>query len=99
MIAYWGDVTLMPLDSRSLAELAAGQSVTKGMLFDFLGNFGDSAREGFPIFQLGGAPGYVWGAHFDENGKGSLRMTAIDASQFSVPSSVAHGGDFSDAPT
>jgi hypothetical protein len=46
-----------------------GQSVTKGMLFDFLGNFGVSAGEGFPIFQLGGGLGYVWDAHFDENGK------------------------------
>ena len=98
VIAYWGDVTLTPLDSRSLAQLASGQSVTKGMLFDFLGNFGDSAREGFPIFQLGGARGYVWGAHFDESGKGSLRMTAIDASQFSVPSSVAHGGNSATPP-
>lgn len=98
VIAYWGDVKLTPLDSRSLAQLAAGQSVAKGMLFDFLGNFGDSAREGFPIFQLGGASGYVWGAHFDENGKGSLRMTAIDASQFSVPSSVAHGDDSTTRP-
>jgi hypothetical protein len=68
VIAYWGDVTLTPLDSRSLAQLAAGQRVTKGMLFDFLGNFGDSAREDFSIFQLGGARGYVWGAHFDETG-------------------------------
>src|SRR4029077_11472851 len=91
---YWGDVTLTPLDTRSLAQLAAGQSVTKGMLFDFLGNFGDSAREGFPIFQLGGAAGYVWGARFDENGKGALRTTAIDASRFTAPSAVAHGSDF-----
>ena len=36
VIAYWGDVTLVPLDARSLAQLAAGQSVMKGMLFDFL---------------------------------------------------------------
>ena len=93
VIAYWGDVTLMPLDSHSLAQLAAGQSVMKGMLFDFLGNFGESAREGFPIFQLGGASGYIWGAHFDENGKGSLRMTAIDASQFSGPPQVAKRDD------
>ena len=47
---------------------------------------------------LSGARGYVWGAHFDESGKGSLRMTAIDASQFSVPSSVAHGGDSATPP-
>ena len=49
-----------------VSQLPAGQSVTKGMLFDFLGNLGVWAREGFPIFQLGGASGYVWGAHFDD---------------------------------
>jgi len=49
----------------------------------------------FPTWR---ASGYIWGAHFDENGKGSLRMTAIDASQFSgrpqLPSvmmSIPHG--------
>jgi hypothetical protein len=89
---------LAGLDTRSLAQLAASQSVTKGMLFDFLGNFGVSARDGFPIFQLGGAAGYVRGARFDENGKGSLRMTAIDASEFMGPSSVANGGDFDSSP-
>ena len=92
VIAYWGDVVLEPLDA-SLAQLAVGQSVEKGMLFDFLGNFGESAREGFPVFQLGGSAGYVWGAHFDETGRGSLRMTAVDASQFTAPV-VAHGSDF-----
>ncbi len=93
-IAYWGDVMLEPLDKRSLAQLAAGQSVRKGMLFDFLGDFGRSAREGFPIFHLGGGAGYVWGARFDEAGRGSLRMTAVDATQFTAPSLVAHTGDF-----
>lgn len=92
VIAYWGDVTLKPLDNQSIAQLAAGQSVTKGMLFDFVGNFGLSANEGLPVFQLGGAAGYVWRALFDKNGKGSLRITAIDASQFTAPSSVAYDG-------
>ena len=94
VIAYWGDVLLEPLDTQSLAQLASGQSVKKGMLFDFIGNFGDSAREGFPVFQLGGGAGYVWGAHFDGAGRGSLRMTAIDASQFTAIPSIAHSGDF-----
>jgi tetratricopeptide (TPR) repeat protein len=79
VIAYWGDVALDPL------EIASGQSVRKGMLFDFLGNFGRSAREGLPIFQLGGSSGYVWSARFDKNDWGSLRMAAIDAAQFTAP--------------
>jgi hypothetical protein len=82
VIAYWGDVALEPLDARSLAQLAAGGSVQKGMLFDFLGDFGKSARAGLPVYHLGGGAGYVWGAHSDENGVGALRMTAIDAAQF-----------------
>lgn len=89
IIAYWGDVTLTPLDGQSLAQLAAGRSVVKGLLFDFLGNFGDSARAGLPIYQLGGGPGYVWGAHYDESGRGALRITAIDASRFAPPPVIA----------
>ena len=101
VIAYWGNVTLQSLDtqSQSIAQLATGQSVTKGMLFDFLGNFGLSAREGLPVFQLGGAAGYVWRALFDGNGKGGLRMTAIDASQFTAPLSIANDGDIGSAKT
>lgn len=91
IVAYWGGVTFRPLDSQSLAELSEGRSVSKGMLFDFLGNFGHSASAGFPVYQLGGSAGYVWGAHFDESGRGALRMTAIDASQFAHPSVVARG--------
>jgi S1-C subfamily serine protease len=93
VIAYWGSVTLTPLDPASLAEFAAGRHVARGMLFDYLGNFTESARSGFPIFQLGGGRGYIWGAHLDENGKGALRMTAIDASQFTALPAVARDGD------
>lgn len=61
-----------------MPELRTDSSVT----LEGIGNFGDSACEGFPIFKLGGGAGYVWGARYDETGKGSLRMTAVDASQF-----------------
>ena len=94
VIAYWGQVVLEPLDAQSLAQLAVGQNIKKGMLFDFLENFGDSSRQGFPVFQLGGGAGYVWGARFDEAGHGGLRMTAIDASQFTPIPQIAHVGDF-----
>lgn len=92
VIAYWGNVVLKPLDAQSMAQLAKGENVRKGMLFDFLGNFGRSAREGFPIFQLGGGAGFVWGARFGEGDRGALRMTEIDASRFEVP--VARDGEF-----
>jgi hypothetical protein len=93
VIAYWGRVTLTPLDRASVAEIATGQHVLRGMLFDFLGNFGESARSGFPIFRLGGGRGYIWAARLNENGRGALRMTAIDASQFTAPAAVARGDD------
>jgi S1-C subfamily serine protease len=93
VIAYWGRVTLTLLDAASVAEFAAGRHVTRGMLFDFLGNFGNSARLGFPIFQLGGGRGYVWGAHLDENGRGALRTTAIDASRLAAPPRVVNYRD------
>ena len=102
VIAYWGEVTLEPLDEQSLAEIASGYNVRKEMLFDFLGDFGRSASENLPIFQLGGGEGYVWGARFDENGVGALRMTAIDANDFdsSVDTgrSVGRSGAEADTP-
>lgn len=91
VIAYWGNVTLKQVDAHGLAEIAAGRSAKEGMLFDFLGNFGRSVREGFAIYQLGGGAGYVWGAHFDKSGRGGLRITAIDASQFTIPASPGSG--------
>lgn len=93
VIAYWGGVALEPLDAESLGQIAAGKSVRRGMLFDFLGDFGRSAREGFPIYQLGGSAGYVWGSRFDKSGWGSLRITAIDASQFTAPALAAGPGN------
>ncbi len=85
IIAHWGDVTLEQLDNQSLAELAAGKSVRRGMLFDFLADFGRSAREGFPVYRIGGGAGYVWAARFEKSGWGSLRVTAVDASRFIAP--------------
>ncbi|HET6374803.1 MAG TPA: serine protease, partial [Methylocella sp.] len=89
IIASWGKVSLTPLGAENLGQLATGQSIAKGMLFDFLGNFKESARLRLPIFQLGGGAGYVWGARFDENGWGALRMTAIDSSRFRPSFAVA----------
>lgn len=98
IIASWGKVTLTPLGGESLGQLASGRSIAMGMLFDFLGNFKESARLRLPIFQLGGGAGYVWGARFDANGQGALRMTAIDASRFMPSFAVAHE-DRLDSPT
>jgi hypothetical protein len=81
-IASWGGVVLEPLDASSLSELAAGKSVTKGYMIDFISNFAQSARSGMPIYRLTGTPGLVWASSYSRNGRGTLRFVAIDVSAF-----------------
>jgi hypothetical protein len=81
-IASWGGVVLEPLDASSLSELAAGKSVTKGYMIDFISNFAQSARSGMPIYRLTGTAGLVWASSFSRNGRGTLRFVAIDVSAF-----------------
>jgi hypothetical protein len=83
IIAVWGKITLEPLDSESFRMLAAGKSPKKGLLIDFLGNFVQSAKEGLAIYRINGGPGFLWAASFDQNGRGTLRLAAVDASAFS----------------
>src|SRR5262249_30121584 len=82
-IALWGKVTLQPLDPDSLKALADGRSLGRGFLIDFLGDFTRSAREGLAVYRIDGAAGFVWAASYDENGRGTLRFAAVDASQYS----------------
>jgi len=81
IIASWGKVELEPLDDDSIKAFAeGGRPTTKGYFIDFIGDFNRSAREGLPIYGLGGGPGFVWVASFDQKGRGTLRLTAVDAS-------------------
>ena len=81
ILASWGKVELEPLDDDSIKALADGRRpTTKGYFIDFIGDFNRSAREGLPIYGLGGGPGFVWVASFDQKGRGTLRLTAVDAS-------------------
>ena len=83
LIATWGKITLVPLDQESVKILAAGKNPKKGLLIDWLGNFGRSAKEGLPIYRIDGGPGLVWAASFGQKGRGILRLAAVDASAFS----------------
>ena len=80
VIAAWGDVTLTPLDESTMGALRRGETITAGLLIDFLAGSQKSAREGLPVFHLGGGAGYLWAATYDDNGKGRLRMTAVNPS-------------------
>lgn len=83
ILASWGKVALEPLDEQSVAALAEGRSIKKGLMVDYLGDFARSARERAPIYQIAGGPGFVWVASFNDAGQGTLRFFAVDASAFS----------------
>jgi hypothetical protein len=87
VIALWGETTLEPLDAESIKVLAEGKSPKKGLLVDFIGNFARSAKEGLPIYRIGGGAGFVWAAGFEQAGRGALRFAAVDASALPSPSS------------
>ena len=80
MIASWGDVTLTPLDQPTMEALSRGDTITAGLVIDFLADSAKSAREGLPVFHMGGGSGYIWAAKFDDSGKGRLRITAVNPS-------------------
>src|SRR5262249_24415764 len=83
VIAVWGGVTMETLDQESIKTLADGKSPRKGFLIDYLRDFTRSAREGLPIYRIDGGPGFIWAASFDQKGRGTLRMAAVNVSGFS----------------
>jgi hypothetical protein len=85
LIAVWGKIKLEPLDHESIRILAAGKSPKKGFLIDYLRNFARSAKEGLPIYRIDGGPGFIWAASFDNKGRGTLRLAAVEVSGFSPP--------------
>jgi hypothetical protein len=85
LIAVWGKTKLEPLDQESIKILAAGRSPKKGFLIDHLRNFARSAKEGLPIYRIDGGPGFIWAASFDNKGRGTLRLAAVEVSGFSPP--------------
>jgi len=80
VLAAWGAVTLTPLDEAAMDALRNGEQIHRGLIAEFIGDAHKSARIGLPVYSIGGGPGYLWGASFDDSGKGSLRISAVDAS-------------------
>jgi len=80
VLATWGNVELVPLDSDSIKVVAQGKSPKKGLLIDFIANFTGSAQEGLPVYRITGGAGFVWSGSFDQKGRGALRFAAVDAS-------------------
>ena len=82
ILAVWGTVELKPLDSESIAALGKGSSSKDRYLIDFIGNVARSAKEGLPIYRISGGTGFLWVASFGRNGRGTLRLAAVDLSAF-----------------
>jgi hypothetical protein len=81
ILASWGKVELEPLDDDSIKALAVGRRATsQGYLVDFIGDFARSATSGLPIYRISGGAGFLWVASFDQRGRGTLRLIAVDAS-------------------
>ena len=85
VIAVWGKITLEPLDQESIKTLADGKNPRKGFLIDYLRDFTRSAKQGLPIYRIDGGPGFIWAASFDQKGRGTLRVAAVDVSGFAPP--------------
>ena len=85
ILALWGQVAIEPLDAESIKILADGKSPRKGFLVDYAGNLTRSAQEGWPVYRITGGPGFIWVASFDQRGRGTLRLTAVDTSVLAPP--------------
>jgi hypothetical protein len=90
ILASWGKVELAPLDDDSTKALAEERRPTaKGYFIDFIGDFARSAKNGLPIYRIGGGAGFVWVASFDHSGRGTLRLVAVDASELAPKTASA----------
>jgi hypothetical protein len=82
ILALWGKTVLEPLDPENRKAFAEGRRLSKGYYIDFIGNFDRSAKEGFPLYRISGGAGFIWVASFEQRGRGTLRLVAVDASGF-----------------
>jgi Superinfection immunity protein len=98
MIVTWGKVALELLDQNNVSQLAAGHDVRAGLMIDHIGNFQRSAQLGLPIYRLTGGAGYVWAASWKQDGVGTLRFLALDASAIRIqPSAISNNSELTRA--
>ena len=88
VIATWGKVVLEPVDGKTKNILAAGQNPKIGALVDFIGDFERSTKNNLPVYRVSGGAGFIWAASWDANGRGTLRMSAINPSALPTPANL-----------
>jgi hypothetical protein len=97
VLATWGQVSLSELDQATMQALRNGDPIHRGVLADFIGDPRKSARAGLPVYSIGGGPGYIWNADYDDTGRGALRLTTCDASRWSAAADEAAEKQAADA--
>jgi hypothetical protein len=88
VIATWGKLVLEPVDGASQKILAAGKNPKIGALIDFLGNYELSTKNDLPVYRVSGGAGFIWAASWDSDGRGNLRMLAINPSELPTPANL-----------
>jgi S1-C subfamily serine protease len=88
VIAAWGKVVLEPVDGKSQKILAAGKNPKIGALIDFIGNYERSEKNNLPVYRVSGGAGLIWAASWDSNGRGTLRMLAVNPSELPTPANL-----------
>ncbi|MGA6969229.1 MAG: hypothetical protein WBZ51_37095, partial [Xanthobacteraceae bacterium] len=88
VIATWGKIVLEPVDGASQKILAAGKNPKIGALIDFLGNYELSTKNDLPVYRVSGGAGFIWAASWDSDGRGNLRMLAINSSELPTPANL-----------
>jgi hypothetical protein len=88
VIATWGKIVLEPVDSAGQKILAAGKNPRIGALIDFLGNYELSIKNDLPVYRVSGGTGLIWAASWDSDGRGNLRMLAINPSELRTPANL-----------
>jgi hypothetical protein len=63
------------------------------MLIDVLGDFARSSREGLPIYRILGGAGFLLAASYRDDRRGTLRISAVDASRFVKPTIAAQSAE------
>ena len=88
VIATWGKVVLEPVDAKSKKILATGKNPKIGALIDFLGNYELSTKNDLPVYRVSGGAGFIWAASWISDGRGNLRMLAINPSELPSPTNL-----------
>jgi hypothetical protein len=88
VIAMWGEILLEPVDGKSQKILAAGKNPKIGALIDFIGNYELSTKNDLPVYRVSGGAGFIWAASWDSDGRGTLRMLAINPSELPTPANL-----------